>query len=174
MKTIYFLVFMPLLMLSCKEEVEEPKKINWNKEQSSELSKTLAIQEEIDIKLFLEMRLDWPVRKTGSGLMFALYDSLQTPLNRFPRFKDRASIEYKVKLLDGTLCYQTEDDEYEVIVVDNSELESGIQEAIKLMRIGDKAHLVIPSHLGHGLLGDMDKIPPLTPITVDLKLIDIK
>lgn len=171
---IYFLVFLPFLMLSCKEEVEEPKEINWNKEQSSELSKILAVQEEIDIKLFLEMHLDWPIRKTGSGLMFALYDSLKTPLYRFPRFKDRASIEYKVKLFDGTLCYQTEDDEYEVIVVDNSELESGIQEAIKLMRIGDKAHLVIPSHLGHGLLGDMDKIPPLTPITVDLKLIDIK
>ena len=33
--------------------------------------------------------------------------------------------------------------------------------------------MIIPSHLAHGLTGDMDKIPPLTPIVIDLYVIEI-
>lgn len=170
----YLVLLIAIAVAACKEDVQPPKKVNWSKKQSSELNKNLAIQEEIDIKLFLEMHLDWKMSKTGSGLLYGIYDSLPNPINVFPKYKNQASIEYKVSLLDGTLCYQTEEDEFEVIMVDKSEIESGIQEAIKLMRVGDKAHVIIPSHLGHGLLGDRDKIPPLTPLVVELKLIKVK
>ena len=42
-----------------------------------------------------------------------------------------------------------------------------------MMREGDKAKLIVPSHLAHGLVGDFDKIPPLTPIVVDIQLYKI-
>jgi FKBP-type peptidyl-prolyl cis-trans isomerase len=43
------------------------------------------------------------------------------------------------------------------------------------MRVGEKARLVMPSHLAHGLLGDMDnKIPPLSPLIIDIELIAIE
>jgi FKBP-type peptidyl-prolyl cis-trans isomerase len=75
--------------------------------------------------------------------------------------------------LDGTSCYKTNSDEFEEFVIDKSDIESGVQEGIKKMRVGDKAKLIIPSHLAHGLIGDMDKIPPLTVIVVDIHLIGL-
>jgi FKBP-type peptidyl-prolyl cis-trans isomerase len=39
------------------------------------------------------------------------------------------------------------------------------------MKVGDKAKLIIPSHLGHGITGNMDKIPPLSTLIVDIELI---
>lgn len=170
-----YIFLLTLFLFGCNDdEPKENVKVDWTKEQSSNLSKNLAEQQEIDIKLFLEMRKDWNVIKTGSGLIFSIYDSIAHPINVSPKYKDVASIEYTVTLLDGSLCYKTEVNEYENLIVDKSEVESGMQEALKRMRVGDKAHLIIPSHIGHGLLGDFDKIPPLTPIVVDLHLIDLK
>ena len=85
-----------------------------------------------------------------------------------------AEIEYSITLLDGTVCYETASDEYEELIVDNSEIESGVQEGIKKMTIGDRAKLIVPSHLGHGLVGDLDKIPPLTTLVIDIHLIGIE
>ena len=161
-------MFLILGFTACQEEPEHEKPdVNWTKEQSTNLGKSLAIQEEIDIKLFLEMHKDWNMSKTGSGLQYYIYehgigDSI-LPGNV-------VELEYDVTLLDGTECYKTKAGEYEELVVDRSEIETGVQEGLKLMRIGDKAKLIIPSHLGHGLLGDQDKIPPLTPLVVDLRV----
>ncbi len=42
------------------------------------------------------------------------------------------------------------------------------------MTIGDRAKLIVPSHIGHGLVGDMDKIPPLNTLVIDIYLIGIQ
>jgi FKBP-type peptidyl-prolyl cis-trans isomerase FkpA len=57
-------------------------------------------------------------------------------------------------------------------VVGMEEIESGIHKAVQFMKKGDKALILIPSHLAHGLLGDMNKIPPQTPIIYDIYILD--
>jgi FKBP-type peptidyl-prolyl cis-trans isomerase len=109
--------------------------------------------------------------KTGSGLQYWIYTEGE---GESPEPNDIAEIEYEISLLNGEVCYKTEADEYEEVRVDRSEIESGIQEALKLLQVGDEAKLIIPSHLGQGLLGDFDKIPPLKTLVVDIKLIGIK
>ena len=42
------------------------------------------------------------------------------------------------------------------------------------MSIGDQAKLILPSHLAHGLLGDLDKIPPQSILLIDIQLNTIK
>jgi peptidylprolyl isomerase len=59
-------------------------------------------------------------------------------------------------------------------VVDKSDKESGLNEAVKLLSIGDKAKLILPSHLAYGLLGDFDKIPPQSILLIDVQLNKIK
>ena len=83
-------------------------------------------------------------------------------------------VNFKISLLDGTTCYETEKDELEKFIIDHSEVETGVQEGIKKMRVGDKAKFVMPSHLAHGLVGDMNKIPPLNPIVVDIYLKELR
>jgi FKBP-type peptidyl-prolyl cis-trans isomerase len=168
------------MFASCAEEPEvilrqaqESPEVDWTKENSTNLSKSLAIDEEINIKLFLEQHKKWKMTKTGSGLQYYIYEHGKIDTMYSPKPGDIAEIEYVVTLLDGTECYRTEENKYEEFKVDNSEIESGIQEGIKKLTIGDRAKLIIPSHLGHGLLGDSDKIPPLTTLVIDIRLIGI-
>jgi len=158
---------------ACNEEqkAKPEKTINWNNKKSSSLNKGLSQKEADDIRLFLEMRPDWKMKQTGSGLQIWIYKEGDGPT---PQPEDYAEIEYEITLLSGELCYKTEEDEFEVVRVDRSDIETGIQEALKLMQVGDQAKLIVPSHLGHGLLGDMDKIPPLRSLVIDLKLIGIR
>lgn len=171
LKTL-FVFTMLVLLASCAEEVEEtPKAVNWTKSDSYTLGKNIAENEEIKIRLFLEMHKDWELTKTGTGLRYYVYEKGDGPS---PERGQVAQIEYVVSLLDGTECYRTEADEYEELRVDQSEVETGVQEAIKLLHVGDKAKLIIPSHIGHGLLGDQNKIPPLTTLVVDIFIMGIK
>lgn len=167
----FFFFSVILLLAACGEnEPEKTPEINWDQEKSTKMNKELAIEEQLQIKLFLEHHKDWKVEKTGSGLQYYIYKN---------GIGDKAAegliaqVEMKVSLLDGTECYKTNSDEYEEFLIDRSEIESGVQEGIKKMRIGDKAKLIIPSHLAHGLIGDMNKIPPLTTIVVDIHLIGL-
>lgn len=153
------------------EKIVEDPEISWTKQHSTALSKELAIQEELDIKIFIEGHQDWQMERSGSGLWYEIIsagegDSIQVG--------DVAEIEYVIRQLNGTVISKTESDEYEEFAVDKSEIESGIQEGIKYLRVGDKARFIIPSHLGHGLVGDLDKIPPMASLWVELKVLGKK
>ncbi|GAB5418626.1 MAG: hypothetical protein Crog4KO_03830 [Crocinitomicaceae bacterium] len=160
-------------LVACGEEEEKPvvQPMNWNTQKSGDFNKSLSKKEAADIQLYLEMRPDWKMTETGSGLQYWIYKEGD---GESPAPEDFAEIEYEISLLTGEVCYKTESDEYEEVRVDHSEIESGIQEALKVMQVGDEAKLIVPSHLGHGLLGDFDKIPPLRSLVIDLKLIGIK
>lgn len=160
-------------MVGCSDEpkAEKKKPVNWNSHESSKFNKSLAEREARDIQLFLEMRPDWEMRETGSGLRIWIYEAGN---GESPVPGDIANIEYTISLLDGTECYKTEEGYHEEVRVDKSDLETGVQEALKLMQVGDEAKLIVPSHIAHGLLGDLDKIPPLKSLVIDLKLIGIK
>lgn len=165
-----WMYIVPLVLLAACGEEEKPKQIDWDQKKSTEFNKELAIEQEMQIKFFLEQHRDWKLEKTGSGLQYYVYEKGEGDQAQ-PGMK--AQVEMEVSLLDGTSCYKTAKDEIEEFVVDKSDIETGVQEGIKKLHVGDRAKLIIPSHLAHGLVGDMDKIPPLTVILVDIHLIGL-
>ena len=58
-------------------------------------------------------------------------------------------------------------------MIEKTDIESGLHEALKYMCTNDKALFILPSHLAHGLIGDQDKIPPLQSLIYDIHLIKI-
>lgn len=164
-------VFILFALLACNEEPAEVAPPKWTKDQSTALHKELAAQEEIDIQLFVERQRGLSFQETGSGLRYAI---VVDSIGELAHPGQRAIVDFKISLLDGTLCYESEKDYLHEFRIDKSEIESGIQETIKHMSLGDSAKAVFPSHLGHGLTGDMNKIPPLTPLVIDLSLKDLK
>ena len=164
-----FLFFM--FLLSCSEDTQETKNPEWDKDKSTEMHKNFAVEEEIDIRLFMERDSIQNYKATGTGLRYKIVEKTE---NELILPEQTVHLKFKISLLDGTLCYKTEEDEIDEIKVDKSDIESGVQEGLKKLRKGEKARLIVPSHLAHGLVGDMNKIPPLTPIVVDLHVLSVK
>lgn len=165
------LLFCLLILCSCSEAPEQPKPIEWNIDKSTELNKELAIEQDIDIDLYFAQHENWDVKQTGTGLRYVIFKETNGA-KPFPGMD--AKTQYKISLLDGTEVYKTDPEELDIFRIDKSDMESGIHEGIKLMHVGEKAKLVFPSHLAHGLVGDLGKIPPLSPLVVDIELIGLE
>jgi FKBP-type peptidyl-prolyl cis-trans isomerase len=164
-------LFCLLIFCSCTEEKEQPKPVQWDINKSTEMNKEMAVEESINIDLYFAQHENWEVKQTGTGLRYVI---LKKTDGAIPKPGMDAKTQYKISLLDGTEVYKTAPDELDIFRVDKSEMESGIHEGIKLMRVGEKAKLVFPSHLAHGLIGDLGKIPPLSPLVVDIELIGLE
>ena len=52
--------------------------------------------------------------------------------------------------------------------------QTGIEEAVLFLRKGDKAHIIIPSHLAFGLLGDQKMIPSRSALIYEVNIINLK
>jgi len=166
---LFIYIFLVVVLFSCGTDPQQ-KNIDWNQKKSTDFNRELAIQQDLQIKMYLEQHADWKMTSTGSGLRYYIYENGE---GAEAVVGLTAQVETEISLLDGTQCYKTASDEMEEFVIDKSDIESGIQEGIKKMRVGDKAKMIIPSHLAHGLVGDMDKIPPLSVIVVDIHLIGL-
>jgi FKBP-type peptidyl-prolyl cis-trans isomerase len=161
-----------LLFFSCGRKQEKPQEnIVWTKDNSTELNRNLAKEEELQIRLYLAHHTELTMTKTGTGLRYFIAENGTGPKAEVGKI---AQVILTVKLMNGQVCYQTKKDKTDEFEVDRSQIETGIQEAIKLMRVGGKAKLIIPLHLAHGLTGDQDKIPPMSTLLVDLELKGLK
>jgi FKBP-type peptidyl-prolyl cis-trans isomerase FkpA len=107
--------------------------------------------------------------KTTSGIRYYIYQPSQKGDSVLDG--DIVSINYKLSLLDGTLCYTSNTDGMKQFKVGMQDVEDGLHKAITHFKVGDKALILIPSHLAHGLLGDSKKIPPQMPILYDLEIV---
>ena len=50
----------------------------------------------------------------------------------------------------------------------------GLNHAIKLLKIGESAKIVIPSYLGFGMSGYGKEVPPYATLLLNIKLLNIK
>jgi FKBP-type peptidyl-prolyl cis-trans isomerase len=111
--------------------------------------------------------------KTNSGIRYYVYnpsakgDSIKTD--------DIIKINYKVSLLNGTECYSSKNGWPKRICGWNGKILKMVYiKQFVYLKSGDKAKILIPSHLAHGLLGDSKKIPPMSPIIYDIEIISVK
>ena len=167
-----FLVVVCILLtcISCARKKED-KIVHWNKDKSIAMNRSIAQREKLNILMYLENRKSLKMNQTGSGLYYDVYKTTTGDSAKAGMF---AGVQYVITFLNGDTCYYTPKNELVRFKIDKSEIESGVQEGVKKMRLGEKALFIIPSHLAHGVTGDQNKIPPLTPIVVDIELVSLK
>lgn len=76
-------------------------------------------------------------------------------------------------MLTGDLVYSSEIAGEREFRIGRGGVELGLEEGILLMREGDKARFIMPSHLAHGVPGDGVKIPARAAIVYDLELLKV-
>jgi FKBP-type peptidyl-prolyl cis-trans isomerase len=161
-----------LTFLSCTEEetIKALPESNWTTDESISMQSAFLAEENDEIDSFLKHHKDWEMTKTGSGLRYFVYE--KSEYNDTAKVYDEVSLYFEVKLLDGTICY-TQQEDIQKFMIEKTDIESGLHEALKYMCTNDKALFILPSHLAHGLIGDQDKIPPLQTLIYDIHLIKI-
>jgi len=111
-------------------------------------------------------------QKTESGLR---YQIIQKGDGKQAEKGKTVSVHYKGSLVDG----QEFDSSYKrkqpiEFPLGRGNVIEGWDEGIALLKVGDKARFVIPSHLGYGSRGAGGVIPPDATLIFDVELMDVK
>jgi FKBP-type peptidyl-prolyl cis-trans isomerase FkpA len=169
---IFFYLASIVLFLSCGGNTPDsnPPDANAIRRNMLEVNAILIDTEDQEIKDFIQ-RHGWEMEETGSGLRYMIYE----PGNGPGAQKDQIAVfHFSLSLITGDLIYTSENDQPAEFRIGRGSVESGLEEAILLLRVGDKARLILPSHLAHGLPGDGVKIPQRATIIYDIELLDLK
>jgi FKBP-type peptidyl-prolyl cis-trans isomerase len=163
-----------ILIDSCRPEKldQEKPKSSWSENHSVDFNREINEREQLQIRLFLEHNKSLKMNLTNSGLRYMIYKKGNN--DSFAKSGQTVYARLKIELLNGTVCHETPKGETENFVLEHSDKESGVHEALRFMKKGEHAKLILPSHLAHGLLGDRDKIPPQSILYIDLELVELK
>ncbi len=140
------------------------------KEPMVEANRIVSKNENITINKYIARR-GWEMKSTGTGLRYMIYEEGKGDTAKVGQI---AVLSYKLSLLDGTLCYDSDKDGVKSFEIAHGGVERGLEEGILKMKVGSKARFILPSHLGWGLPGDGDKIPMKAALLYDVQLLQLK
>lgn len=130
-------------------------------------NKKIMQWEKEEMELFIK-RYHWNMTRTGTGLYIEI---LNPGKGALIRPEEEVRMKYCTFLLSGELIYNSSQDGIKVFTVDKSQEIDGLHEAVKMLRPGAKARLVIPSYLAHGVAGDGDKVVGRMPLAMIIEII---
>lgn len=161
-----------ILICSCGGTEKPTQHVNIDslKDPLMDANKIYVKKESDDIDQYVRFK-KLNVTESGTGLRYLIYNKgtgMQAKMGMY------AKVSYKISLLDGTLCYAADKKHAKEFLIGQDNVESGLHEGVTYMHVGDKAILILPSHLAHGLLGDEDKIPPRSSVVYDIELISVR
>lgn len=168
---IYILLFIGIISGCGPSKKNPPVIVNMDslKDPLMEVNKKMGKEEKSAIDAYVKRnRLE--MTETGTGVRYMIYKEGNKTM---AESKDIAVLNFDIKLLDGTPCYNSRETGPEDFVVDYDNVESGMHEAIKYLHEGDHAIVIIPSHRAFGLAGDNDKIPPMSTVVYNLEVVKI-
>ncbi len=167
----FSLFLIPILLMACGTDPNEqplpsPQAL---KEPLVKANQHLVRTESEDIAAYM-LRHGLEMKETGSGLRYTIDGKgkgLRAEQGKVVR------LHYTLRLLNGTECYSSKQRGIMEFLVGRGGVESGLEEAILLMREGDRGRFILPSHLAHGLPGDGDCIPAKAVVVYDIQLIAV-
>ncbi len=167
------LLFICLFFISCTNKPEPLDEKEFQQKFGEKLihtNKILLKKDQETIEYYIK-RHKWNMQVTGSGLYYEIY---QKGSSKKAKIGKQATIKYKISLLNGTVCYDSDSLGTKTFLISQGGVETGLEEGILLMNEGASARFIMPPHLAHGLVGDDHKIPPRSTIIYDVELIKIQ
>ena len=168
---ISILILLLVFAVACRQErkAKQPPDDKQLREYLEAANQLLIDGERQEIKDMVE-RHGWNMVESPTGLWFQIYDKGEgRKVNR----GDIAIIHYSISLATGDKIYASNPNEPKQFQVGRGGVETGLEEGILMMRIGDKARFVLPSHLAHGVPGDGVRIPTRATIIYNVELVDL-
>jgi FKBP-type peptidyl-prolyl cis-trans isomerase len=159
---------------SCRKQpaAEKAPKMTASEEKEMLLRvNKFLVQKDIELIESYSKRHGWEMEVTETGLFYEIYERSE---GKEVEQDNVINLEYEISLLDGTVCYTSEEDGNKVFRLGKSQEISGLEQGVALMREGEKARFIIPPHLAFGLLGDENRIPARSIIIYRVELVEVK
>lgn len=166
---ILFIFTVLALLTSCKSRETGNKGNQPDQETLMKINKYLVKKDADAIKGYIQ-RHGWNMQESKAGLW---YEITGNGTGKKAEAEKMATLEYKVWLLNGTLCYSSDSLGEKSFIIGKGGVEPGLELGILMLREGDKARFIMPPHLAHGLVGDQNKIPARATIVYEVHLLKI-
>ena len=161
--------FSLLLLVSCNDmpgKIQDPSVSTPMTDSVAEYNHQVVTAEIQEINDYI-LRYHWEMKTTQTGLRFMIY---KKSAGCAVMQGDIVGINYKVSLLNGDFVDQSDSAARFTFEAGKGAVVNGLEEGIMLMKQGERAKLIVPSHLAFGLLGDMKKIPARAVLVYDVEL----
>ena len=174
MKYAYLLFAFAAILMSCDSCSQDKKSVQQMTQTQIDSmliahNRNFHSQEKERIQKFVSDK-QWPTTITGTGIHYWIY---QQGAGENVKAEQIAMVEYEVSLLDGTVIYKSKPNEKVPVKIGHDNVESGLHEAMLLMKKGDRAKFVLPSYRAFGLTGE-GKIPMNAAVVYDIYLVEIQ
>ncbi|MEM9076888.1 MAG: gliding motility-associated peptidyl-prolyl isomerase GldI [Bacteroidota bacterium] len=166
------ILLLTLLIVSCGgPEPRRPVKVKSGSffKESVERNKLLLAKEEKIIQEIIS--LDTLHTYTANPNGFWYYFDIHNDTAQYtPKTDDQILFSYNVRNLENDTIYTMKDIGPVSYTIDKEQIFPGLQNAVKLLKINERATFVFPSLQAYGYLGDGEAIAPRTPIKATVEL----
>lgn len=171
----YYIIFFltALSWISCSNKKQNNEIRNFSQDQVTEklLEANKAVIEVENEQIEKRIAANgWEMVETPTGLR---YQFIEKGTGYKTVIGQMVTIEYEVRLISNELIYSSQRSGPKEFRIGTGGVESGLEEGILLLKVGDKVRFIIPSYLAHGLSGDQDKIPPKATLIYTVKVIKL-
>lgn len=112
------------------------------------------------------------MERSGTGLYYTIVkDSV---FGGTAETGDVVMIDFSISLLNGEVLYTSQKNGPRTLRIDKEEAEIGLHEALKQLGVGDEGLFILPSHLAFGVAGDQNKVPPVTALAYEIKMLQLE
>lgn len=164
-------IVLTLMFGSCKSGKKQYTPVNQNeyKENLVKANRGLVEMDQDRINAYVKRR-GWDMKVTETGMWYQIIESNTGDSARQGKI---VHLKYQLSLLDGTICYSSDSTGNLIFKAGHGGVETGLEEAVLMMKTNDRGRFIMPPHLAHGLLGDDNKIPPRSTIVYQIELLKI-
>lgn len=168
-KYLLLISFIVPVIAGCRRSTDEAGRQELTTVQLADINRQLVIKERERIESYIA-RKSLDMKQTDSGLWYVV---TRESSGDHPVEGDRVILDYSCSLLDGTLCYNSENNGYITLTIGRSEELTGLDEGVRLLREGSEALFILPSYLGYGLAGDRVKIPGMAVLVYQVRVVSV-
>ncbi|MCD2258724.1 gliding motility-associated peptidyl-prolyl isomerase GldI [Psychroserpens luteolus] len=176
MKTIYPLLFLILLAMSCKTpEARQPKDVKSGSfiKESAERNKKLNEREQKRIEAIMAQNPEYDYVASANGFWYYYHTKVEIDTIT-ASFGDIVNFDYDVKDLNGNVIYTKEELGTQNYAMDQEEIFQGLREGLKLMKPTESVTFLFPSQKAYGYYGDNNRIGTNIPLMCKVTVNTIK
>lgn len=164
------------VVFSCKSpQARRPISISSGSEikTSVQRNKKLVAREEASIKKIIQKDSSHLYLTSSNGFWY-YYNKEVSRDTLKAKVGDLVNFNYNISTLGGKSIYTTEEIGTREYKMDQENIFSGMRQALKLLKPGETATFLFPSHKAFGYYGDRDRIDHNIPIKSKVTLNSIK